>query len=188
MASDPRFPHKLIRESPVVVLLNLGVKLLHPPNFEKELGEVLVNFLPQSFLNTVSEPVAAVLLPEVIDSYEVGFRDELDLREEDIATWCWRASKEIGWEVEVVEEVEEVVEEREKVVVEERLLVEEEEEEEGLMKREEGGGGMDSEVERRLREEMDGWGKRGKFKSVVGLPKRGGREECDGLTVPTNPI
>lgn len=66
--------------------------------------------------------------------------------------WCWRASKEIGWEVEVVEEVEEVVEEREKVVVEERLLVEEE----GLMKREEGGGGMDSEVERRLREEY--WG------------------------------
>ncbi|KAJ6371853.1 hypothetical protein OIU77_002217 [Salix suchowensis] len=37
-------PDELVRKSSVIVLLNLGVKLLHPANFDEKLGEVFVSF------------------------------------------------------------------------------------------------------------------------------------------------
>lgn len=81
------FPCKLIRESSVIVLFNFSVELLHPTHFDEEFGEVLVGFLPQPFLHTVTELVVAVLFPELVNSFEVSFGDELDLGEEDISAF-----------------------------------------------------------------------------------------------------
>jgi hypothetical protein len=78
-------PDELCRKSSVVVLLDLSVELLHPPNLEEELGEVSICFLEDSLLDAVAELVVAVLFPEVVDGFEVRFRDELDLGEEDVA-------------------------------------------------------------------------------------------------------
>ncbi|KAE8728090.1 hypothetical protein F3Y22_tig00004779pilonHSYRG00078 [Hibiscus syriacus] len=66
MADDPRaflrwFPRELVRESPVIVLLDLGIQFLHPPDFEEEL--------------------------EFVYGFEVGFVDELHLGEEDVAAF-----------------------------------------------------------------------------------------------------
>lgn len=80
------FPHELGGERPVIVLFHLGVKLLHPTEFEEELGEVPLCFLKYPLLHTVPELVIAVLPPEFIYGFEVSFRDKLDLGEEDIAT------------------------------------------------------------------------------------------------------
>lgn len=80
-------PNELRRKSPVVILLNLSVKLFHPPNPEEELGEVSVSFLIDSLLNTVSKLVVAVLSPKFINGFKVWFWDELGLREEHIAAF-----------------------------------------------------------------------------------------------------
>lgn len=79
-------PDELCRKSSVVVLHDLSVELLHPPNLKEELGEISLCFLEDSLLDAVAEFVVAVLFPEVVDGSEVGFRDELDLGEEDVAT------------------------------------------------------------------------------------------------------
>ncbi|KAK2970066.1 hypothetical protein RJ640_006539 [Escallonia rubra] len=76
---------KLIRERPVVVLLNLSVKLLHPANPDEEVGEVSVRLVPYLLLHTVPKPVVAVLSPQLVYGPEVGLRDELHLGEEDVA-------------------------------------------------------------------------------------------------------
>nr|POE70975.1 hypothetical protein CFP56_14717 [Quercus suber] len=80
-------PNELRRKSPVVILLNLSVKLFHPPNLDEELGEVSVSFLIDSLLNTVSKLVVAVLSPKFINGIKVWFWDELGLREEHIAAF-----------------------------------------------------------------------------------------------------
>lgn len=65
-------PDELVRKSSVIVLLNLGVKLLHPANFDEKLGEVFVSFLlPYSLLNTVSELVVAVIFPQFVNDFKV---------------------------------------------------------------------------------------------------------------------
>lgn len=79
-----QLPDELIREGPVVELLHLGVKLLHPPNPDEEAGEVAPRLLPQPPLHAVPEPATAVLLPERVDGPEVIGGDELHLREEDV--------------------------------------------------------------------------------------------------------
>jgi len=78
-------PDELRREGPVVVLLHLSVKLLHPPHFDEELGEVPIGLLQNLFLHTVPEFVAAVLPPKGVNGDEVGPGDELHLREEHVA-------------------------------------------------------------------------------------------------------
>ncbi len=71
---------------PIVVLLHLNVKLLHPPNLDEKFGEISIGFLEYSLLHAVPELVVAVLFPKAVNGFEVCFRDELDLREEDIAS------------------------------------------------------------------------------------------------------
>lgn len=90
-----KLPNELIRKRPIVVLLNLGIKLLHPPNFDEKFGEVLVTLLsPYSLLNTVSKFVVAVLFPQFINVFKVLFWYELGFREEDIATFLCRLTSE----------------------------------------------------------------------------------------------
>lgn len=80
-------PYELVRKSSVVVLVDLGVELLHPPDFDEEVGEVLVDLVEEyPLLDGVAEPVVAVLSPQVVNGFEVGFGDELDLGEEDVAS------------------------------------------------------------------------------------------------------
>lgn len=80
------FPRELCGKRPVIVLLNFGaLQLLHPPDFDEELCEIFVHFVPNPFLYAVPEFVIAVLSPQPIYGFQVIFRDELHLREEDVA-------------------------------------------------------------------------------------------------------
>lgn len=80
-------PDELVRESSVIELVDLSVELLHPPNFDEKVGEVLIDLVEEySLLDGVAEPVVAVLSPEVVNGLEVGLGDELDLGEEDVAS------------------------------------------------------------------------------------------------------
>lgn len=58
-----KFPDEFIWESFVIVLQDLCIKFLHPPNFDEEVGEVFISFLPDLFLDAVSEFVVAELGP-----------------------------------------------------------------------------------------------------------------------------
>lgn len=78
-------PDELCRKSPVVVLFDLSIELLHPPNLDEKLAEISLCFLEYSLLHAVPEFVVAVLFPEVVDGFEVGLWDELGLGEEDVA-------------------------------------------------------------------------------------------------------
>lgn len=80
-----QLPDELVRKSPVIVLLHLCVKLLHPPNFHEEFGEVFVGFFPNLSLHAVPEFVVAVGFPEGVYGLEVGLGDELGFGEEDVA-------------------------------------------------------------------------------------------------------
>ncbi|CAH9131449.1 unnamed protein product [Cuscuta epithymum] len=77
-------PIELVRKRPVIVLFNLRLQLLHPPDLLEQIREVSVHLLPDSPLYTVPESAIAVLPPEGVDLPEVGVRDELDLREEHV--------------------------------------------------------------------------------------------------------
>lgn len=80
-----QLPDELVRKSPVIELLHLCVKLLHPPNFHEEFGEVFVAFFPNLSLDAVPELVVAVGFPEGVYGLEVGWGDELRFGEEDVA-------------------------------------------------------------------------------------------------------
>lgn len=87
-------PHEFCRKRPVIVLLHLSVKLLHPTNLDEELGEVPFSLVKYPLLDAVAKPVVTVLPPQLINGFEVSLRDELHLREENIATLLSRFARE----------------------------------------------------------------------------------------------
>ena len=78
-------PDELVREGSVIELVDLSVELLHPPDFDEKVGEVLTDLVEEySLLDGVAEPVVVVLSPEVGNGLEIGLGDELNLGEEDV--------------------------------------------------------------------------------------------------------
>lgn len=77
-----KIPNKLTRKRPVIILLNLSLKLLHQPNLNKKFGKVSIYFTKYSLLHTISKPIVAVLFPQVINDFQVCFGDEFDFSEE----------------------------------------------------------------------------------------------------------
>ena len=79
-------PHELRRKRPVVVLLDLRrLQLLHPPDLDEESREVVAHLPEYLLLHTVPEFPVAGVSPELVDGLEVGGRDVLHFREEDVA-------------------------------------------------------------------------------------------------------
>ncbi|CAH9131450.1 unnamed protein product [Cuscuta epithymum] len=76
---------ELVRKRPVIVLFNLRLQLLHPPDLLEQICEVSVHLLPNSPQHAIPKSVIAVFPPEGVDFPEVGVRDELDIREEHVA-------------------------------------------------------------------------------------------------------
>ncbi|PON88682.1 hypothetical protein TorRG33x02_155870 [Trema orientale] len=77
-------PNELAGKRPVVVLLHLRVQLLHPPDLDEEPREVPLHLPEDPPLHAVPESPAAVASPQLVDGFQVRFRDELDLREEHV--------------------------------------------------------------------------------------------------------